>query len=185
MQRINRIIFSLVFSVTLSSCNNSDKKDEQQLSKVISLLVKEFSVPLPPLPKMIEDSLVFEQIAEVIDSLKNIKMTVAIYPVIKNLEVGEKERKVIINNEVLKNIIERSHNKIVLADTVLLKNSKDWKEYDLLYRFTNLEFNSTRDSCKIYFGVSRSALWGQAYVVYLERKKDNWEITETVKKEKW
>lgn len=189
MQRIREIILVIVLIMFVYSCNVENRELDSDIEEVISLSIEKFSFPLLPLPKKVNDSLIFEPIESIKDSLANVKLNIAIYPIIDKVKIeGENEivrKKLFISTNTIHKIDEGSRHILIPADTVLLKKSKDWKEYDLLYRFTKFEFNSKMDSCKIYLGVSRSALWGQAYEVYLERKIDNWKIIKTIQKEKW
>jgi hypothetical protein len=189
MQRIKEIILVIGLTMFFISCNVANRELDRNIEEVISLSIEKFSFPLLPLPKMINDSLIFEPIESIKDSLANVKMNIAIYPIIDKVKIeGENEivrKKIFLSANTIHKINESSKHILIPADTVFLKKSKDWKEYDLLYRFTKFEFNFKMDSCKVYLGVSRSALWGQAYEVHLERKIDNWKITETIQKEKW
>ena len=67
------------------------------------------------------------------------------------------------------------------------KKSKDWKEYDLLYYFSNISLSSNLDYAKVSVGVSRSALWGQGYDLYLKKEKNEgkWVIEKTIEGEVW
>jgi hypothetical protein len=80
-----------------------------------------------------------------------------------------------------------SQHNIIFGDTIILKKSKDWKEYDLLYYFSNISLSSNLDYAKVSVGVSRSALWGQGYDLYLKKEKNEgkWVIEKTIEGEVW
>ena len=73
--------------------------------------------------------------------------------------------------------------KVTNPDKLLFIN----KEYDLLYYFSNISLSSNLDYAKVSVGVSRSAIWGQGYDLYLKKEKNEgkWVIEKTIEGEVW
>lgn len=74
-----------------------------------------------------------------------------------------------------------------MADTLILKKTRDWKEYDLLLNISNISFNENYDKAALVMGVSRSALWGSGGLYLFSKNKDNekWEKVKYVEIEIW
>ncbi|RYH76001.1 hypothetical protein EVU94_03330 [Flavobacteriaceae bacterium 144Ye] len=187
--RLRIVITYLIGITTFFSCNHKSFDLNNNVEEIISITIDSLSFPLPPLPEIVNDSLVSGSISEKTkDSLKEVRMKVAIYPLI-SLGSSEDFLKLKGNKLSLNKTLENSINKIskhnvVIADTLVLKKTIDWKEYDLLYRFSKVNFNSD-STCITSVGLSRSGLWGQGYDIYYEKKGGNWKIIKLYKTEKW
>ena len=157
---------------------------------------------MPPPPIFKGDSIVTVIDKKTIDSLKRVSLNIGVYPIVNSLVFNDdnmssvsgennkaKKRvfKIYLKDRIsIKTINKLSQHNIILADTIVINKSKDWKEYDLLYDFSKISFNTNLSSAKISVGISRSTLWGQAYELFLEKEKEGkWKIVNTIVKERW
>lgn len=201
MQPIKTILYILVFAFFTFSCSKDvNDLEKESIEEIITFTINKKSFPLPPPPIFKGDSIINGIDEKTIDSLKAIDLTVAIYPIINSLtlndrnlsdnEVNKTEEEVInvslkskINIEMIN---ELSQHNVIFADTIILQKSKDWKEYDLLFYFSKISLSSNFNSAKISVGISRSALWGKAYDIFLKKEKSKkWIIEKTIEKEIW
>lgn len=67
-------------------------------------------------------------------------------------------------------ISEKGHQ-IILADTIELKKSKDFKNFDLLFWFSNFYLSEDRKKVLFILGVSQSRLAGSS-AIYVLKKED-------------
>lgn len=192
-----------IFSLILS-CSVQDNLLEQNRESLISYVIDKRAFPLPPLPPLSTDSISSWKISQkVIDSLRDLKFKVAIYPVLDkptlnnvlNLEDVDIEFKDLINNfniiEVnnnihIENINANSKHRVMLADTFILKKSRNWKEYDLLFRFSNISFNKTFSKAAFRLGIGRSSLGGNEGIYLFEKDSvSNWNMVKYYQLEEW
>ena len=202
MQLIKNFFYILAFAFIILSCSkNVNHLEKENIEEIISVIINKKSFPLPPPPIFLGDSLVNVIDKKTIDSLKSVNLTVAIYPIVNSLllnvnELSQSQKNnkterlldVRLKNKVNINLINKmSQHNIIFGDTIILKKSKDWKEYDLLYYFSNISLSSNLDYAKVSVGVSRSALWGQGYDLYLKKEKNEgkWGIEKTIEGEVW
>ena len=202
MQLIKNFFYILAFALIILSCSkNVNHLEKENIEEIISVIINKKSFPLPPPPIFLGDSIVNVIDKKTIDSLKSVNLTVAIYPIVNSLLLNvneltqsQKNNKterlldVRLKNKVNINLINKmSQHNIIFGDTIILKKSKDWKEYDLLYYFSNISLSSNLDYAKVSVGVSRSALWGQGYDLYLKKEKNEgkWVIEKTIEGEVW
>jgi len=202
MQLIKNFFYILAFAFIILSCSkNVNHLEKENIEEIISVIINKKSFPLPPPPIFLGDSIVNVIDKKTIDSLKSVNLTVAIYPIVNSLLLNvneltqsQKNNKterlldVRLKNKVNINLINKmSQHNIIFGDTIILKKSKDWKEYDLLYYFSNISLSSNLDYAKVSVGVSRSALWGQGYDLYLKKEKNEgkWVIEKTIEGEVW
>lgn len=202
MQLIKNFFYILAFALIILSCSkNVNHLEKENIEEIISVIINKKSFPLPPPPIFLGDSIVNVIDKKTIDSLKSVNLTVAIYPIVNSLllnvnELSQSQKNnkterlldVRLKNKVNINLINKmSQHNIIFGDTIILKKSKDWKEYDLLYYFSNISLSSNLDYAKVSVGVSRSALWGQGYDLYLKKEKNEgkWVIEKTIEGEVW
>ena len=202
MQLIKNFFYILAFALIILSCSkNVNHLEKENIEEIISVIINKKSFPLPPPPIFLGDSIVNVIDKKTIDSLKSVNLTVAIYPIVNSLllnvnELSQSQKNnkterlldVRLKNKVNINLINKmSQHNIIFGDTIILKKSKDWKEYDLLYYFSNISLSSNLDYAKVLVGVSRSALWGQGYDLYLKKEKNEgkWVIEKTIEGEVW
>lgn len=202
MQLIKNVFYILAFALIILSCSkNVNHLEKENIEEIISVIINKKSFPLPPPPIFLGDSIVNVIDKKTIDSLKSVNLTVAIYPIVNSLllnvnELSQSQKNnkterlldVRLKNKVNINLINKmSQHNIIFGDTIILKKSKDWKEYDLLYYFSNISLSSNLDYAKVSVGVSRSALWGQGYDLYLKKEKNEgkWVIEKTIEGEVW
>ena len=202
MQLIKNFFYILAFALIILSCSkNVNHLEKENIEEIISVIINKKSFPLPPPPIFLGDSIVNVIDKKTIDSLKSVNLTVAIYPIVNSLllnvnELSQSQKNnkterlldVRLKNKVNINLINKmSQHNFIFGDTIILKKSKDWKEYDLLYYFSNISLSSNLDYAKVSVGVSRSALWGQGYDLYLKKEKNEgkWVIEKTIEGEVW
>ena len=202
MQLIKNFFYILAFALIILSCSkNVNHLEKENIEEIISVIINKKSFPLPPPPIFLGDSIVNVIDKKTIDSLKSVNLTVAIYPIVNSLllnvnELSQSQKNnkterlldVRLKNKVNINLINKmSQHNIIFGDTIILKKSKDWIEYDLLYYFSNISLSSNLDYAKVSVGVSRSALWGQGYDLYLKKEKNEgkWVIEKTIEGEVW
>lgn len=191
---MNRIIYIICFLSFFSCKIDKDSKLDNKID-LISSVVEEFSFPVPPPPPPNLNDV--EISPKIIDSLKKVKMNIAIHPILFKpdlnnnikLEKIEKPFKELFNqlqklNSVkidnIKSINAKSRHFVVLADTIILKQSRDWKEYDIVYNISNISFNEEFDKAVCLIGVSRSALWGHVGVYFFEKKNGHWKSIDKI-----
>ncbi|MFL0352940.1 hypothetical protein [Xanthomarina sp. GH4-25] len=200
MKQVIYIIGILIFLLSCQKAENSDIQLLKNTEDIISYIIesKAYALPPPPPPN---DSL-WKLTQEVKDSILNVKLNVAIYPTLKaplsNNKEGllklDEEFQALVNNFIniksstnipIVSINKKSRHRVILADTIILKKSRDWKEYDLLFYFSNISFNKNYDKAALRIGISRSSLWGSGGLFLLEKKGDNWETVKIIEKEEW
>lgn len=184
MRLLRLISGSLVFLLVITSCQNKiNDVEKQNIEEIISLTINRLSFPLPPPPNFIGDSIKNSVINQKTrDSLNAIKMKIALYPNIEGSTLS-----ILLEDEIdINSINNLSQHEIIFADTIILKKSRDWKEYDLLFMFSDISFNKKFSRAKASIGVSRSALWGQGYDInYKKEENGKWTIERSILKEKW
>lgn len=188
-----KLIF--VFCCILLGCgpNGNQKLPDE---RIMSAMVDKYAFPLPPPPPINREESALSK--EIIDSLLSLKLKVAIYPVMEGI-INESELNKIpkgyqklldpgltaLQIDDINEITSKKNHVIVLADTVELKKSKDFKNYDLLFRFSRIWYNKEKTMAVFELGVSRSRLAGSAYIFCMKREKDNWTVTYTVPTTEW
>ncbi len=186
---------SLIFSITTVQCQSQELSSDDK--KIITLMVDKLSSPLPPPPSSFEsnDTIISKKI---VDSLLKIKMTIAIHPIMENSlnpagleKIPIEFRQLIKSNLSHKNInsIEgiyslKKHS-LILADTLELKKSYDFENFDMLYWFTRIWYNREKDRAVFGLGLSRSRLNGYSTIFCLEKKGDIWVVEESVLTSIW
>ncbi len=164
--------------------------------EIISTIIDKSSYPLP-LPPPVESG-IMEIPTKIADSLLLVRMVVAIYPLMESkLDISYKKS---IPNEFTENIdltlqtkrIKNidglySHKKhtILLADTLALKKSKDFSEFDLLYHFSRIWYNKNQTKAVFEVGISRSKLYGSATIFCLEMVDGQWSIVKVIPTTEW
>ncbi|MFB9051740.1 hypothetical protein ACFFVB_01500 [Formosa undariae] len=157
---------------------------------------------MPPPPVFKGDSIVNTPISEhIIDSLLGISLNIGVFPKMESHKLNTEHLKI---SEDFAEILDalwkveqqsmaftteidtRSKHQVVLADSLILKASADWAEYDLVYNFSPLFFNANCTEAVVSIGLSRSKLWGYGgYYWYKKDKKGNWYCQEFIVTEKW
>jgi len=166
----------LIFTMLIVSCTNKTKGNN--VSEVISFMIDKKAFPLPPPPLNGTSS-------KVKDSLLNLKLKVALFPIMEDVEVEKipEEYRYILKNqdgdfEKLRqeNVYSKKGHQIIMADTIELKKSKDFNSFDLLFHFSKLYYS--KDKQKVFFelGVSRSRLAGQSTFYVLKKQNDKWGV---------
>lgn len=188
----NLIILFLVLLIT--GCTS--RTGSSDVNEIISFMIDKKALPLPP-PPPIDDLTTTSVSQKVIDSLDKIKLKVALYPKLDGLL--EKEVKTIpekylgifeIQNNTRKKInlnelsSEKGHQ-IILADTIELKKSKDFKNFDLLFWFSNFYFSKNKQKVLFSLGVSRSRLAGSSAIYVLNKEDGKWTVEYYKEHEIW
>ncbi|MCE2613912.1 hypothetical protein LVD13_13110 [Flavobacteriaceae bacterium D16] len=159
-------------------------------------MVDKFSLPLPPPPPLdSKDTVIPERI---IDSLREVKMTVAVHPRMgryldsRGMKEIPQEFKTFIdttlhNNYIntVKDFYSKKRHTIVLADTLELKKSYDFDDFDMLFSFSRIWYNTEKTKAVFELGVSRSRLWGSATIFCLEKEKESWHVVKSIPTTMW
>ncbi|MEC3906015.1 hypothetical protein VOI54_03240 [Tamlana sp. 2201CG12-4] len=173
----------LFFIITIISCNN--KTNSSSIDGVISFMIDKKALPLPP-AHINDSATVIDK--KTIDSLLKIKLKVALYPTTDIF--SEKELKKIpeeyfdkfsMNDNTFKKITlngisSKKGHKVVLADATELKKSKDFKNFDLLFWFSDFYFSKDNQKVLFNLGVSRSRLAGSSSLYILKKENSQWKI---------
>lgn len=167
-----------------TGCNNETNSSD--IKEVISFMVDKKALALPLPPPMNDTTTVISK--KTIDSLLNVKLKVALYPTTDIFSENQLKR---IPEEyfnkfntsdnsskriILHGISSKKGHKIILADTVELKKSKDFKNFDLLFWFSNFYFSEDNQKVLFILGVSRSRLAGSNTLYILKKENNQWEI---------
>ncbi len=203
MQRLKNIILAVIIVSFFCNCETQVEEDRKEVQEIFTFLINNKAVALPPAPPN-EDAIKDLKISkEVIDSLKRVKLNIAVYPKLEEPRLPEKfnfTNLPIEFSEIVKkfssidsqdflsvdSINSKSRHNIVKADTTILSNSKDWKKYDLLFKFSNISFNKTYNKAALTVGISKSALWGYGQLYLLSKDINNeWRIVDSFQLESW
>ncbi len=205
MQRIKHFLSIVLIVGLFFNCKTDQANhDEDMVTEVLVFLIEAKAIPLPSPPKPSNKSSSDWQISQhVIDSLKKVNLRVAIYPELTKPNVSLKFNQLNIPkgyNEIIrqfhslakrknipiKSINQNSRHEVFLADTLILNNSKDWKDFDILFQFSNIAFNKSFDKAAFTVGISQSSLSGYGNLYLLEKDKDGrWNINRSFPLEIW
>ena len=184
----------LFFVLLIISCKNNT--NDENINEIISLMIDKRAFPLPPPPPINDTTTVLNKRTR--DSLLQVKLKVVLYPTLNGFT--DSQFKKIIPSKY-RNILERQNNiskritldgifsekghQIMLADTIQLKKSKDFENFDLLFWFSN--FYYSKDKRKVFFelGISRSRLAGSSTCYILKKENDKWQIEYSKPHEFW
>lgn len=174
----------IIISVSLTlSC--SDNTKSTQVNEVISFMIDKKAFPLPP-PPVGDTTIVMNE--KTTDSLINVKLKVALYPKAEILSEKEfkripEEYKGVFNLEdnfkkkiTLDGITSKKGHEVVIADTTELQKFKDFKDFDLLFWFSDFYFSEDNQKVLFILGVSRSRLWGSSSIYILKKEFEQWQI---------
>ncbi|MFY0715212.1 hypothetical protein J1D01_16230 [Seonamhaeicola sp. NFXS20] len=174
----------LFFVLLITSCNH--KTDCSDINEVISFMIDKKAFPLPPPPPINDSTIIISK--KIADSLLKIKLKVALYPttdffsekeLIKIPEEYLDKFKILDNSPkkiTLNGISSKKGHKIVIADTIELKKFKDFKDFDLLFWFSNFHFSKNNKKVLFNLGVSRSRLAGSSTLYILKKENNEWSI---------
>ena len=194
------VIISFLF-ITSCESKQDDLLIENKIDLISSIINTQYA--LPPPPPLPNDTISSWEITQIkIDSVKAVKLNVAIYPIFdkpifrKNIDQLQldKEFKDLIKSfsvveatkEIpIQEINDKSRHSVVLADTLILKETRDWKEYDLLLNISNISFNENYDKATLVMGISRSALWGSGGLYLFSKNNEKWEKVKYIEIEIW
>ncbi|WP_303318423.1 hypothetical protein Q4Q34_09995 [Flavivirga abyssicola] len=189
------IVLILAFLCSLG-CKKRAESVDVDIKEIIVTMVDKKSFPLPVPPSINDTTAVVSKRA--IDSLLQVKLKVAIYPIFSKISKSQNEKFYLSDDDELfalgKNdfhlqdlngVQSKKGHQIILADTVQLKKSKDYKNFDLLFRFSNFSFSEDRQKAVFELGISRSHLAGSSAVYVLKKSEGEWIIEESVDKEIW
>src|SRR5690554_5178066 len=161
--------------------------------EIISTMVDKTAFALPPPPSLDDTTTTIS--TKVKDSLRQLKLKVAIYPVMESLAKEYKGNDIpkeyidLINSKfVLYNtdgILSKKGHEIIIADTVELRNSMDFKNFDTLMRFSKIYFNEQGTKAIFELGVSQSRLAGSSALYCLKKENNIWKIEHTQELEIW
>lgn len=189
-----------IILILISFCNlGCEKKSDDvnaNIKQIVSIMVDKKAFPLPVPPTIDDTTIVFSQKAK--DSLLQVKLKVALYPSLTAIS------KTSIKSNILsdyKDIFEHNKNnvsiitldgvksekghQIVLADTIQLKKSMDFENFDLLFNFSRFLFSNDNQKAFFILGVSRSRLAGSSTLYILKKEKEKWIVEYTEELEIW
>lgn len=183
----------LLLTLLIVGCKG--KTNEANINEVISFIIDKKAYPMPPLPSINDTTSLISE--KVLDSLDSVRLKVAIYPTLDSF--SEKEVKKIprkyqnifkIQNNSLKKIkidelISEKGHQTILADTIEMKNSKDFESFDLLFRFSNFYYSEDKQKVLFSLGVSQSRLAGSSSLYILKKENKKWEYEFFKELEMW
>ena len=186
-------VIILFFALSIVSCNN--KTDNDNFNEIISFMIDKKAFPLIPPPALNDTTTVINK--KMFDSLLQTKLKVGLYPILNSF--SEKEIKSIPEKHLslfnlqnnsqkkvtLNGLFSKKGHKVIIADTIEMKKSKDFKNFDLLFWFSNFYFS--KDSQKVLFtlGVSRSRLAGSSTLYILKKENEKWIVEYSKEQEIW
>lgn len=187
----NLIILLLVLLII--GC--ASKTGYSDINEVISFMIDKKAFPMPPPPHINDTTTTISK--KTADSLLKIKLKVALYPTLGSF--SEKEIKSIpkkyqdifnIHNNSqekikLNELISEKGHQIILADTIELKKSKDFKNFDLLFWFSNFYFSEDHKKVLFILGVSQSRLAGSSAIYVLKKEDEKWMVEYYKEHEIW
>ena len=182
-------VFILFIVLSIVSCKNTNNTTTNE---IIAFMIDKKARPLPP-PPPINDTTTTVISKKVMDSLFKIKLKVAVYPKLEELSKASLRHKLsdrynkIFKDSILKPISidlngiysNKGHN-IILADTIEVKKSKDFKDFDQLFWFSNFYFSEDKQRVLFSLGISRSRLAGSSALYVLKKEENTW-VTEYFK----
>lgn len=154
--------------------------------EIISFMINTLAFPLIPPPSENDFSMEFNK--KLIDSLNKTKLKIGLYPILssshKDFEsLGiPKEYNYLTKKDLPKyqisvsNIKSKKGHHISLVDTHLLRKSIDFDDINLLFHFSNIYFNETKDRALFELGISTSRLAGSSAIYGLKRENERWTI---------
>lgn len=178
---------TITYLLTIILCCCTPKKDEgYEKSEIISFMIDKLAFPLIPPPPENDFSMEFNK--KLIDSLNKTKLKIGLYPILssslKDFEsLGiPKEYNYLTKKDLQKGLISVSNIKskkghqIILVDTLQLRKTVDFDDIDLLFHFSNIYFNETKDRALFELGISTSRLAGSSAVYGLKKENGQWVI---------
>ncbi len=178
---VKNILMWLLSSIALTCYSQNEM--ELNTNDIISKIVDTYALPVPPLPK---DSITSTISDHVLDSLKSVKLKVAIFPLMTPLEsIKEKMElpknysvllsKKLKNKEININALSsRKGHHIILADSLELRKTMDFPNFDLLFEFSRIYFNENYTEAVLELGISRSRLAGYSALYGLKKENGEW-----------
>lgn len=190
------LLCPFILSVLLLACKTQSKDVDRNDRMIISTIIDQFSMPLPPYLKPETTDTVI--VKKTVDSLNRIQMYIALYPIMENTmdsgvikklpkEVGTLLNKSLSSKllESTKGIISRKGHRIQLADTVGLKKSYDFTSFDLLFNFSRIFYDDQEKTAIVEVGISRSRRNGYSTLCFLEKINEEWIITQSISTTIW
>jgi len=202
--------YILVATLIMWSCKSkANLENVSNLEDVMAFIIdaKAFPIPPPPPPpppSALNDTTGAWQLSEkFVDSLKSVKLKVGVHPILETpifddkislVEIPDSYKKLIkqfpniedIKISSFKNINAKSRHSVVLADTLILKESRDWREYDMVFKFSNVAFSSDYNKAALSVGFSNSALAGYGVFYLLDKTKSGeWVIFKSRQLQEW
>jgi hypothetical protein len=199
--------YILVAILVMWSCKpKANLENVSNLEDVMAFIIdaKAFPIPPPPPPSALNDTTGAWQLSKkFVDSLKSVKLKIGVHPILEApifndkislVDIPDPYKKLIsqfstiedIKISTVKNINAKSRHSVVLADTLILKGSRDWKEYDLVFKFSNVAFNRDYNKAALSVGLSSSALAGYGVFYLLEKTKSGeWVIFKSYQLQEW
>lgn len=189
------LLFWGVFMVSaIIQCNKSELTSNDR--DIIASIIDKTARPLPPPPKQGTNDTIMSN--KLIDSLKNVKLRVGIHPLMKvdieksGLKKTPVEFKSLVNGSLkskylysLNGLKSNKGNIPIVADTLTLKNTCDFENFDLLFNFSRIWYDKTEKKAILEVGVSRSCMAGFSTIFCLEKKKNQWSIVKSIPTSIW
>lgn len=185
-----KLVKLLIIIILFSDCKPQHQDLEIDEKKIISFIVDEYAIPLPPPPSADRNDTIVSR--KVIDSLKNVKLNIGVYPIMGN-EINSIEGQKIpglykkllnfdLPDKTIREIAELRSvqgHKIVLADTTVISKTKEFMNFDILFNFSRIRFDKNKTKAILEMSVSRSRLAGYAQIICLNKQGDKWTTVHT------
>lgn len=176
-----KILFIVLLII---SCRN--KTYNSNVNEIISFIVDKYAFPLIPPPPINDTNIEINK--RVIDSLSKVKLVVALYPTLNDFtdnqikNIPDRYLNIIKMENTsdkrikLNELFSRKGHKIILADTIQIKTSKDFQDFDLLFWFSKFYFSEDNNTVLFELGISRSRLAGSSSIYVLKKEANQWHV---------
>tara|TARA_R110000764_G_scaffold211319_3_gene297385 strand:- start:366 stop:947 length:582 start_codon:yes stop_codon:yes gene_type:complete len=178
----------LIYLLCNYGCSQSTSIDAVE-KDIISDIIDRNAHGYPPPPPIDNKNFIISQ--QVLDSLDNVRYTVAIYPLMED-EIHESSNKklkasvyydIIISEKLaakeienLDGIVSEVGHTVMLADTSNLKGPAAFTKFDILLNFSRIKFNKDATRAVFELGVSRGKLNSTAAIYCLKKENDKWYV---------
>lgn len=191
-------VLILLLFLGFSNCRSQAISEENAVKEIVAYIADLAAFPLPPPSPPKVGATTPEMLSkEVVDSLKNIKLKVAVYPFYGAIDfktipadLSSKCKELIVESKdedmhYIEPFSTDSGHWITTLDTKNILVNKEYKGFDMLLRFSKFYFNN--DFTKVVFevGASTSKLAGKSTFYCLEKRNGTWNINYSKEMSVW
>lgn len=190
--KIIKLLFIGIAIIQNLNCQTNISLEDQ--NEIYSTVVDDIAKPLPPPPPPpATDDDLKPMPKSVIDSIKKIKLNLAIAPYMRiskerinmqNIDSSYHEiiEQLFVEDRIydiaMKTIHSNIGHKVTVLDEAKINDKKQlFEDYDQLIYLSNIEFNQDRDRVVVYVGRTLPGkLSGMSVLYLLKKEKGNWVI---------